>query len=167
MYWRKAKPCSPQPNNRRACGVRLSSERCRNAVSSRNQLSVIRRQRNPRPLGRGGCQIRRVRSVLSAPVSATEANHWRISLQVQLDQKLLKDAPYAIDLLNKHAASWDETDAGERYWRLHPLTSLKDAAILFKFRFLPLSTWSFIATSGPCFEHEARELLMPSKSRAA
>jgi hypothetical protein len=100
-------------------------------------------------------------------VSATEANHWRISLQVQLDQKLLKDAPYAIDLLNKHAASWDETDAGERYWRLHPLTSLKDAAILFKFRFLPLSTWSFIATSGPCFEHEARELLMPSKSRAA
>lgn len=110
--------------------------------------------------------IRRVRTALSATVSATEANQWGISLQVQLDQKLLKDAPYAIDLLNQHA-SWDENDAGERAWRLHPLTSLKDAAILFKFRFLPLSPWSFIATSGPCFEHEARELLMSSKSRAA
>lgn len=43
-------------SNRRACGDRLSSERCSQAVSSRNQLSVIRRQRNPRPLGRGGCQ---------------------------------------------------------------------------------------------------------------
>lgn len=110
--------------------------------------------------------IRRVRSALSAPVSATEADQWGISLQVQLDQKLLKDAPYAIDLLNQHA-SWDENDAGERVWRLYPLTSLKDAAILFKFRFLPLSPWSFIATSGPCFEHEAPGLLTSSNSRAA
>jgi len=110
--------------------------------------------------------IRRVRSALSVPVSTQEANHWGISLQVQLDLKLVKDYPYAIDLLNQHA-SWDENDAGERYWRLYPLTSLKDAAILFKFRFLPLSPWSFIATDGPCFQHEARGLLMPSNSRAA
>lgn len=110
--------------------------------------------------------IRRVRSALSSPLSAEEANCWGFSLQVQLDQKLVKDFPYAIDLLNQHA-SWDENEAGERYWRLYPLTSLKDAAILFKFRFLPLSPWSFMATSGPCFEHEARGILMPSKSRAA
>ena len=110
--------------------------------------------------------IRRVRSALSAPVSVAEANQWGISLQVQLDQKLVKDAPYATDLLNQHA-SGDENDAGERYWRLYPLNSLKDAAILFKFRFLPLSPWSFIATSGPCFEHEARGLFTTSNSRAA
>lgn len=110
--------------------------------------------------------IRRVRSALSAPLSAEEASNWGISLQVQLDQKMVKDYPYAIDLLNQHA-SWDENNAGERYWRLYPLTSLKDAAILFKFRFLPLTPWSFMATSGPCFEHEARGLLMSSNSRAA
>lgn len=110
--------------------------------------------------------IRRVRSALSSPVSAEKANHWGISLQVQLDQKLVKDAPYAINLLNQHA-SWDETDAGERYWRLHPLISLKDAAILFKFCFLPLSPWSFMTTSGPCFEHETCELFTSTNYRAA
>ncbi len=108
--------------------------------------------------------IRRVRSALLSPVSAREATYSGISLLVQLNQKLVKDAPYAIDLLNQYT-SWDENDAGERSWRLYPLTSLKDAAILFKFRFLPLSPWSFITTDGPCFEHEAPELFTASSSR--
>jgi len=47
--------------------------------------------------------IRRDRSTLSVPLVAQEAKHWGISLQVELDQKLVKDAPYAIDLLNQHA----------------------------------------------------------------
>lgn len=110
--------------------------------------------------------IRRVRSAMSAPLSPEQANHYGVSLQVQLDLKLVKDYPYTIDLLNQHA-SWDETDSGERYWRLYPLTSLKDASVLFKFRFLPLSPWSFISTSGPCFEHEARELFTSTNYRVA
>lgn len=110
--------------------------------------------------------IRRVRSALIAPLSAQEASYCGLSLQVQLTQKLVKDHPFAIDILNQHA-SCDETESGDRYWRLHPLLSLKDAEMLFHFRFLPLSPWSLMATSGPCFEREACGLLTPSNSRAA
>jgi hypothetical protein len=140
----------------------IIEEACRSAAycEGRNLRFYAERDTTPERY------IRRVRSALSSPVSAEEANHWGISLQVQLDQKLVKDAPYAIDLLNQHT-SWDETDSGERYWRLHPLISLKDAAILFKFRFLPLSPWSFMTTSGPCFEHEASGLFVASNPRAA
>ncbi len=110
--------------------------------------------------------IRRVRKALHTPLSVQEANHYGFSLQVRLDQKLVNDHPDAIDLLNQQASS-DETDACERHWRLRPLASAKDAALLFNFRFLPLSLWIFTETSGPCFEHEARQLFTPSKSGAA
>ncbi|MDO8845383.1 hypothetical protein [Methylicorpusculum sp.] len=140
----------------------IIEEACRSAAYCEGRNLRFYRERETTPER----YIRRVRSALSAPVSVQEANYWGISLHVQLDQKLVKDAPYAIDLLNQHA-SWHENDANERYWMLYPLTSLKDAAILFKFRFLPLSPWCFIETNGPCFEHEARGLFSSSNSRAA
>ena len=110
--------------------------------------------------------LRRIRAALQAPLSVNETNNWGFSLVVTLTHKLVSDYPHAIEILNQHAES-KVTESGERYWLLHPLNSVKDAAILFSFRFLPLSPWSFVDTSGPCFDYEARGLFMPSSSRAA
>ena len=106
--------------------------------------------------------IRRVRNALKNPVSAYKMDRLSFEVIVELKESHLQGNAPRIELLNEHATSY-KTNEGVLVWRLRPLISVKDAALLFTLKHIDTrAPWEFITTEGPCFEQEAPELFMSS-----
>jgi len=106
--------------------------------------------------------IRRVRNAIKKPVSAYKMHSLSFEVIVELKESHLQGYSQLIELLNEHATSY-KTEAGVLVWRLTPLISVKDAALLFTLKHIDTrAPWEFITTEGPCFEQEAPELFMSS-----
>jgi hypothetical protein len=101
--------------------------------------------------------IRRVRNTLKQPYSANAMSRMGFELIVELDENHVKDYAWAAQLLDLQLESTQKD--GRKCWRLRPLQSEKEAALLFSFRFLDSRfPWNIMSTEGPRFEQEAPEL---------